>query len=102
MGYADDVALISSTVEDMTRRLTSIANGARDNADMHVSLPKTFTHHVHKRDKLKVTAAEAKAEEKSTSSNVTFAPEDSRPTRTCRFIGAIAFIITTPPRKYMR
>ena len=53
LGYADDVALISSTVEDMTRRLTSIANGARDNADMHVSLPKTFTHHVHKRDKLK-------------------------------------------------
>ena len=74
LGYADDVALISSTVEDMTRRLTSIANGARDNADMHVSLPKTFTHHVHKRDKLKVTAAEAKAEENKYKFKCDFCP----------------------------
>ena len=74
LGYADDVALISSTVEDMTRRLTSIANGARDNADMHVSLPKTFTHHVHKRDKVKITAAEAKAEEKKYKFKCDFCP----------------------------
>ena len=49
LGYADDVALISGTVEDMTRRLTAIADGARADADMNVSLPKTFSHHVHKR-----------------------------------------------------
>ena len=58
LGYADDVALISETVEDMTRRLTAIADGAKDHADMNVSMPKTFTQHVHKRDKLTVTEAE--------------------------------------------
>ena len=61
LGYADDVALISDTAEDMTRRLTTIADGAKEHADMNVSMPKTFTQHVHKRDKLTVTEAEAKA-----------------------------------------
>ena len=64
LGYADDVALISDTVEDMTRRLTAIEDGAKEHADMNVSMPKTFTQHVHKRDKLTVTEAEAKAAEK--------------------------------------
>ena len=63
LGYADDVALISANVDDMTRRLTAIANASRDNADMNVSIPKTFTQHVHRRGKLKVTKAEAKAAE---------------------------------------
>ena len=52
LGYADDVALISDTVEDMTRSLTTITDGARAErwgADMNVSLLKTFPHHVHKR-----------------------------------------------------
>ena len=47
----------------MTRRLTAIADAARAEADMHVSLPKSFTHHVHKRSKMTVTADEAKAAE---------------------------------------
>ena len=63
LGYADDVALISGDVDDMTRRLTAIADAAKAEADMNVSLPKTFSQHVHKRSKLKVTADEAKAAE---------------------------------------
>ena len=63
LGYADDVALISSTAEDMTRRLTALADAARENADMNVSLPKTFSQHVHKRAKVQVTDIEAKAAE---------------------------------------
>jgi len=74
LGYADDVALISSTVEDMTRRLTGIADGARDNADMNVSMPKTFTQHVHKRSKLKISKTEAKAAEKKYKFKCDFCP----------------------------
>ena len=43
LGYADDVALISGDVDDMTRRLTAIADAAKAEADMNVSLPKTFS-----------------------------------------------------------
>ena len=49
LGYAEDVALISGDVDDMTRRLTAIADAAKAEADMNVSLPKTFSQHVHKR-----------------------------------------------------
>ena len=74
LGYADDVALISGTVEDMTRRLTAIADGARADADMSVSLPKTFSHHVHKRAKAKVTSAEAKTAESKYKYKCDFCP----------------------------
>ena len=47
----------------MTCRLTAIANASRDDADMNVSIPKTFTQHVYRRGKLTVTNAEAKAVE---------------------------------------
>ena len=43
LGYADDVTLISGTVDDMTRRLTALADGAKKDADMNVNLPKTIT-----------------------------------------------------------
>ena len=75
LGYVDDVvALISDTVEDMTRRLTAIADGAKEHADMNVSMPKTFTQHVHKRDKLTVTEAEAKSAEKKYKFKCDFRP----------------------------
>ena len=74
LGYADDVALISDTVEDMTRRLTAIADGAKEHADMNVSMPKTFTQHVHKRDKLTVTEAEAKVAGKKCKFKCDFCP----------------------------
>ena len=74
LGYADDVALIGPNVEDMTRRLTALANASRDEADMQVSMPKTFTQHVHRRGKLAVTAAEAKAVEKTYKFKCDFCP----------------------------
>ena len=55
--------MISDTVEDMTRSLTTIADGARDNANMNISLPKTFSERVYKCDKLKVSETEARAAE---------------------------------------
>ena len=74
LGYADDVALIAANVDDMTRRLTAIANASRDNVDMNVSIPKTFTQHVHRRGKLAVTNAEAKAVEKKYKFKCDFCP----------------------------
>ena len=74
LGYADDVALISGTVEDMTRRLTALADGAKKDADMNVSLPKTFTHHVHKRNKLQISETEAKAAERKYKFKCDFCP----------------------------
>ena len=44
LGYADDAALLSYTVDEMTQRLTKFADGAKENADMRVKLKKTFSH----------------------------------------------------------
>ena len=59
LGYADDAALIEPCIETMTNRLTAIADASAKLADMRVSIPKTFTQHVHKRAKIKVTDTDA-------------------------------------------
>ena len=59
LGYADDAALIEPCIEVMTDRLTAIADASVELADMHVSMPKTFSQHVHRRSKITVTSAEA-------------------------------------------
>ena len=43
-------AIVERRVDDMTTRLTSLADASRDHADMYVSMAKTFTQHVHRRD----------------------------------------------------
>ena len=58
LGYADDAALVESTVEAMTKRLTELADASRREADMEINMAKTFTQHVFKREKIKVSAAE--------------------------------------------
>ena len=63
LGYADDAALIETAVEDMTRRLTVLADAAKAEADMDVSTPKTFKQHVFRRDSVQVSAAEVSAAE---------------------------------------
>ena len=63
LGYADDAALIEGAVEEMTKRLTSLANASETKADMKVNMAKTFTQHVFKRDDIVVTEAEAVAAE---------------------------------------
>ena len=61
IGYADDAALIDEAVDDMVERLTSIVDASEEQADMKVNMDKTFTQHVHKREKISVTEAEAAA-----------------------------------------
>ena len=61
--YADDIALADNTVESMTKRLTAIADVSEDRADMKVNMQKTFSQHVHKRSKIKVTEGEVRAAE---------------------------------------
>ena len=60
LGYADDAALLEPEVDVMTERLTSLADAAKAHADMEVSMPKTFSQHVERRDaRLNITTAEA-------------------------------------------
>ena len=63
IGYADDLAFVGTTVESMTTRLTAVANTSKERADMIVNMAKTMTQHVHKRQAIKVTNAEAKTVE---------------------------------------
>ena len=97
-------ALISSTSEDMTRRLTALADGARENADMNVILSKTFSQHVHKRTKAQVTVTATAVQKpkrwrSNTSSNVIFVREGSRQIRICRYTDATVSITTTLRKK---
>ena len=41
LGYADDAALIDETPENATIRVTNIAKGSRDDADMVINIAKT-------------------------------------------------------------
>ena len=63
LGYADDAALMESTVEAMTKRLTDLANACISEADMQVNMDKTVSQHVHKRAPIKVTAEEVASAE---------------------------------------
>lgn len=79
--------LISGAVKDMARRLTAIADGVRDNADMTVSMPKTFSQHVHKRAKLTVTETEAKAAERKYKFKCDFCPRRFKTKRSIQIHG---------------
>jgi len=46
LGYADDAAMASFTVEEMTQRLTRFVDAALTRADMKTKLSKTWTQHV--------------------------------------------------------
>ena len=59
LGYADDAALIDPRTEDMTRRLTTLADASWREADMKVRMDKTFSHHVCRRAATTVTTEEA-------------------------------------------
>ena len=67
LGYADDAALIDTQVENMSHRLTIIADKSESQTDMVVNISKTFTQHVHRRESIRVTETEVrKAEKKHT------------------------------------
>ena len=61
LGYADDAALVEERIEEMTERLTALADKSVSEADMMVRLDKTFTHHVQIQDKQKASVEEALA-----------------------------------------
>ena len=46
LGYADDAAMLATSPQELTDRLTRFADGALQEADMQVKLPKTFTQFV--------------------------------------------------------
>ena len=100
LGYADDAALTETAVEDMTKRLTALADAAKAEADMDVSTPKTFTQHVFRRDAVQVSAAEVSAaEEKFTfkcGSDTAIGSSKTREQR--RFMRQTASITTARPR----
>ena len=60
-GYADDLALVYTMVEQMTTRLTAITNTSKEQADMTVNMSKTMPQHFHKRQAIKATSAAAEA-----------------------------------------
>ena len=59
LGYADDAALIEPRVDDMTCRLTMLADASCREADMDVRMDKTFSQHVCRRAAATITTAEA-------------------------------------------
>ena len=63
LGYADDLAFVDSTVENMTARLTTVGNASEEQVDMKVNMIKTVSHHLHKRQAIKATSEEVKAVE---------------------------------------
>ena len=46
LGYADDAALVEERIEEMSLRLTQLADASVAQAGMYVRMDKTFTHHV--------------------------------------------------------
>ena len=65
LGYADDAALAEPAVEDMTERLTNLADASESEADMKINMTKTVSQHVHRRKPITVTEAEvSRAESK--------------------------------------
>ena len=58
LGYADDAALVESTVEEMTKRFTRLADKSLKEADMVVRMDKTYSHHVCRGGDVEVTDEE--------------------------------------------
>ena len=64
LGYADDAAMISPEVEQMTRRLTKFGDESKALADMELKMPKTYSQHVRRQSKVgPATAQEIQAKE---------------------------------------
>ena len=59
LGYADDAVSIEPRVDDMTCRLTTLADASWREADMKVRMDKTFSHHACRCATTTVTTEEA-------------------------------------------
>ena len=52
LGYADDAAIISSSSDTMSDRVSSISHGSRSDADMNINITKTKNLHVARQEKV--------------------------------------------------
>ena len=65
LGYADDAALTEERIEEMTVRLTTLADKSLQEADMKIRMDKTYSQHVKIQEAQKVNEAEMmKAQQK--------------------------------------
>ena len=61
LGHADDAALLDCSKEVATARVSAIAKGSRDDADMFINIGKTEVMHVKEQGRVStLTASEAK------------------------------------------
>ena len=65
LGYADDAALVERQTEVMKKCLTTLEDGAWQDADMMVKMKKTFSQHVGRREKIKIEHDEVTKIQKS-------------------------------------
>ena len=64
LGYADDAALTEERIENMTTRLTTLADKSLEEADMKIRMDKTYTQHVRIQEAQKVDEADMLAAQK--------------------------------------
>ena len=69
LGYADDAAIASTSVDLLTERLRSIQAGSEADADMQINVTKTKTMHVEKPEKISAPAISAIKETEATYKN---------------------------------
>ena len=62
LGYADDIVLIEygdhTGLQRLSRRLSAISKGSREDADIHISLKNTKDMHVREHREYEVSASE--------------------------------------------
>ena len=56
LGYADDITLVSETVDEATDRFSRVTDASLVETDMQVNMTKTLSQHVHARKEIDVTA----------------------------------------------
>ena len=67
LGYTDDVTIISRCPETMTKRVSMVSRGLREDGDMTISIPKTKVMHVVRQEKIvPPTISEMEATEANT------------------------------------
>ena len=71
LGYDDDVTTIVMTVGQMTKMMTVVVDSSISDADMFVSMPKTFRQHVYKHtDTIKSTEDQINKTTKNTNTSL--------------------------------
>ena len=96
LGYADDAAMMSDTVEEMTLRLTKFADSSKQRADMKVKLSKTWTHHVQQQQQQTPATAEEIAAKEASYDHPCYFEKDGCPARFKTVQGMLTHTTTCP------